>query len=136
MNHTQNEMIQSLGILQEVYGSLVERLTDAVQENEDALRSAGDSYSFAAQDVEDRFGPRIINLSHLINALQAATTVPTKEEFRFEQVLADAEELAESVNDRVQSRRGWVFRNLNLQKTDDGRFLALITLSRCVNVRD
>jgi hypothetical protein len=129
-------MIQSLGILQEVYGSLVERLTDAVQENEDALRSAGDSYSFAAQDVEDRFGPRIINLSHLINALQAATTVPTKEEFRFEQVLADAEELAESVNDRVQSRRGWVFRNLNLQKTDDGRFLALITLSRCVNVRD
>ncbi len=136
MNPTQNEMIQSLGILQEVYGSLVERLTDAVQENEDALRSAGDSYSFAAQDVEDRFGPRIINLSHLINALQAATTVPTKEEFRFEQVLADAEELAESVNDRVQSRRGWVFRNLNLQKTEDGRFLALITLSRCVNVRD
>jgi hypothetical protein len=129
----QREMQKALGVLQEVYGSLVERLTEAVLQDEDQLKDS--QFSFAYQEVEDRSGPRIINLSHLINALQNATGRPTVEECRVETVIADAEAMAEEVNKRLRGLRGSTLKSLDLQKLDDGKFLVLLVLSRPVLAR-
>ena len=127
------EMQKALGVLQEVYGTLVERLTEAVLQDEEQLRDT--QFSFAYQEVEDRFGPRIINLSHLINALQNATGRPTVEEFRVETVISGAEEMAEEVNKRLRGLRGSTLKSLNLHKMDDGRLLVVLVLARPVYSR-
>ena len=133
MGTAQKDMQKALAVLQEVYGNLVERLTEAVLHDEDGLKDS--QYSFAYQEVEDRYGPRIIHLSHLINALQSATGRPAIEEFRTETVIADAESLSTELNQRLRSLRGSTLKDINLQKLDDGRFLALLTLSRPVYAR-
>ncbi len=133
MNVPQRDAQKALTVLQEVYGSLVERLTEAVLQDEEQIRDS--QFSFAYQEVEDKFGPRIINLSHLINALQNATGRPTVEEFRVETVIADAPTLAEEVNKRLRTLRGSSVKNLSLQKMDDGKFLVLLTLGRPVYAR-
>ncbi len=133
MNAPQRDVQKALTVLQEVYGSLVERLTEAVLQDEEGIRDS--QFSFAYQEVEDRFGPRIINLSHLINALQNATGRPTVEEFRVETVIADAETLADEVNKRLRALRGSSVKNLSIQKMDDGKFLVLLTLGRPVFAR-
>lgn len=133
MNVPQRDVQKALTVLQEVYGSLVERLTEAVLQDEEGIRDS--QFSFAYQEVEDKFGPRIINLSHLINALQNATGRPTVEEFRVETVIADAPTLAEEVNKRLRTLRGSSVKNLSLQKMDDGKFLVLLTLGRPVYAR-
>jgi len=129
----QRDMQKALTVLQEVYGSLVERLTETVLHDEEGIR--GSPYSFAYQEVEDRFGPRIINLSHLINALQNAAGRPTVEEFRVETVIADADTLSEAVNQRLRALRGSTLKDVNLQKIDEGKFLVMLTLSRPVLAR-
>jgi len=129
----QRDMQKALAVLQEAYGNLVERLSEAVLNDEDAIKDA--SFSYAYQEVEDRYGPRIIHLSHLINALQSATQRPASEEIRVETVIADAETLSDEINRRLRALRGTVMKDLNLQKLDDGRFLVLLTLARPVFVR-
>jgi hypothetical protein len=126
-------MQRALSVLQEVYGTLVERLTESVLQEEEQLRDS--QYSFAYQEVEDRYGPRIINLSHLINALQNATGRPTVEEFRAETVISDAENLSEELNKRLRALRGSTVKSLNFQKTEDGKFLVLMVLARAVYSR-
>ncbi len=126
----QRDMQKALAVLQDVYGSLVERLTESVLHDEEGIR--GSPYSFAYQEVEDRFGPRIINLSHLINALQNASGRPTVEEFRVETVIAEAATLAQDVNARLRCLRGSILRDLSIQKLDDGKFLVVLSLSRAV----
>ena len=133
MNVPQRDVQKALGVLQEVYGTLVERLTESVIQDEDQLRDS--QYSFAYQEVEDRFGPRIINLSHLINALQNATARPTVEELRVETVIAIPAELAEEVNKKLRALRGSTMKSMNVQKLDDGTFLVLLVLSRAVYAR-
>jgi hypothetical protein len=128
-----NDVQKALGVLQEVYGNLVEKLTEAVIQDEDQLRDS--QYSYAYQEVEDRYGPRIVNLSHLINALQNASARPTMEEVRVETVIATPETLAEEVNKRLRALRGSAMKSLNLQKLDDGTFLVLLVLSRTVYAR-
>ncbi len=127
------DMQKALSILQDVYGNLVEKLTESVLQEEDQLRDS--QYSFAYQEVEDRYGPRIINLSHLINALQNATGRPTVEEFRAETVIADADSLADELNKRLRSIRGSTLKSMSVQKTDDGKFLVLLVLCRSVYSR-
>jgi len=129
----QKDAQRALAVLQEVYGTLVEKLTEAVIQDEDSLRDS--QYSFAYQEVEDRYGPRIINLSHLINALQNATGRPTVEEMRVETVIAAPANLAEEVNKRLRALRGSSLKSLNLQKLDDGTFFALLVLTRAVYAR-
>jgi hypothetical protein len=124
---------KALGVLQEVYGNLVERLTEAVLADEEQIRDA--QFSFTYQEVEDRFGPRIINLSHLINALQNAAGRPTVEEVRVETVIAEAETLADEVNKRLRALRGTSLKSMNVQKMDDGKFLVVLTLARPVYAR-
>ena len=124
---------KALGVLQEVYGSLVERLTEAVLADEEQIRDA--QFSFTYQEVEDRFGPRIINLSHLINALQNAAGRPTVEEVRVETVVADAGTLADEVNKRLRALRGTTLKSMNVQKMEDGKFLVVLTLARPVYAR-
>lgn len=127
------DMQKALSILQDVYGVLVERLTDSVLQEEEQLRDS--QYSFAYQEVEDRYAPRIINLSHLINALQNAAGRPTTEEFRAETVISDAENLAEELNKRMRALRGSTVKSMNFAKLDDGKFLVLLVTARTVYVR-
>jgi hypothetical protein len=124
---------KALGVLQEVYGSLVERLTEAVLADEEQIRDA--QFSFTYQEVEDRFGPRIINLSHLINALQNAAGRPTVEEVRVETVVAEAATLADEVNKRLRALRGTTLKSMNVQQAAEGKFLVVLTLSRAVYAR-
>lgn len=124
---------KALGVLQEVYGTLVERLTEAVLADEEQIRDA--QFSFTYQEVEDRFGPRIINLSHLINALQNADRRPTVEEVRVETVVADAATLADEVNKRLRALRGSTLKSMNVQKVEDGKLLVVLTLGRPVYAR-
>jgi hypothetical protein len=133
LNVPQRDVQKALTVLQEVYGSLVERLTEAVLQDEEGIRDS--QFSFAYQEVEDRFGPRIINLSHLINALQNATGRPTVEEYRVETVIAEPGTLADEVNKRLRSLRGSTVKSLSVQKMDDGKFLVLLTLARPVFAR-
>ena len=109
---------KALSVLQEAYGGMVERLTEAVLQDEDQIRDS--QFSFAYQEVEDRFGPRIVNLSHLINALQNAAGRPTVEEFRVETVIATPETLADEMNKRLRTLRGSSVKNISMQKMDDG----------------
>ena len=129
----QSEMQRALGVLQEVYGSMVERLTEAVLADEEQIRDAQFSYTY--QEVEDRFGPRIVSLSHLINALQNASGRPTVEEVRVETVIAEAETLAEEVNRRLRAARGSTLKSMNVQKMDDGKFLVVLSMARAVYAR-
>ena len=133
MSVQQKDVQKALSVLQEVYGTLVERLTEAVIQDEEQLRDS--QYSFAYQEVEDRYGPRIINLSHLINALQNASSRPTVEELRVETVIASPTELAEEVNKKLRALRGSSMKSMNVQKLDDGTFLVLLVLSRSVYAR-
>ena len=129
----QSDMQRALGVLQEVYGSMVERLTEAVLADEEQIRDAQFSYTY--QEVEDRFGPRIVSLSHLINALQNASGRPTVEEVRVETVIADAETLADEVNRRLRAARGSTLKSMNVQKMDDGKFLVVLSMARVVYSR-
>lgn len=129
----QQDVQKALSVLQEAYGGMVERLTEAVLQDEDQIRDS--QFSFAYQEVEDRFGPRIVNLSHLINALQNAAGRPTVEEFRVETVIAAPDLLAEEVNKRLRTLRGSSVKNIALQKMDDGQFFVLITVGRAVYAR-
>jgi hypothetical protein len=127
------DLQKALSALQECYGGLVERMTESILHDEEGIRNS--AYSFSYQEVEDRFGPRILNLTHLINALQNAAGRPTVEEFRVETVIADAASLAQEVNNRLRALRGTSVKDISLQKLDDGKFLVLLTLGRCVPVR-
>ncbi len=129
----QQDVQKALSVLQEAYGGMVERLTEAVLQDEDQIRDS--QFSFAYQEVEDRFGPRIVNLSHLINALQNAAGRPTVEEFRVETVIAAPESLADEVNKRLRSLRGSSVKSVALQRMEDGQFLVLITVGRAVYAR-
>ena len=124
---------KALGVLQEVYGNLVERLTEAVLADEEQIRDA--QFSFTYQEVEDRFGPRLINLSHLINALQNASGRATVEEVRVETVIAEAETLADEVNKRLRALRGSNLKSMNGLKMDDGKYLVALTRGRPVYAR-
>ena len=133
MSSQQQDVQKALSVLQEAYGGMVERLTEAVLQDEDQIRDS--QFSFAYQEVEDRFGPRIVNLSHLINALQNAAGRPTVEEFRVETVVSPVDTLAEEVNKRLRTLRGSSVKSVALQKLDDGQFLVLITVGRAVYAR-
>ena len=133
MSVPQSDMQRALGVLQEVYGSMVERLTEAVLADEEQIRDAQFSYTY--QEVEDRFGPRIVSLSHLINALQNASGRPTVEEVRVETVIAEAETLADEVNRRLRAARGSTLKSMNVQKMDDGKFLVVLSMARAVYAR-
>ncbi len=129
----QREMQQALTVLQEVYGGMLERLTESVRQNEDGLR--GSPYSFAYQEVEDRFAPRVVSLSHLIGALQSACARPTVDEYRVETVISTADDLSREVNEKLKALRGARLKDVSLQKLDDGRFLVMLTLARTVASR-
>jgi hypothetical protein len=133
LSSQQQDVQKALSVLQEAYGGMVERLTEAVLQDEDQIRDS--QFSFAYQEVEDRFGPRIVNLSHLINALQNAAGRPTVEEFRVETVVSPVDTLAEEVNKRLRTLRGSSVKSVALQKLDDGQFLVLITVGRAVYAR-
>jgi hypothetical protein len=126
-----NDHRRALGTLQKVYEDLARRAVENVLENEEGLRSS--PYSFAYQEIEDRYAPRLINLGHLIGALQHLQRQrPTQTEFRVERVEAPLAELDKKINEKLRQTQGETLQNLNLAPGDEGVWHAFLTLSRTV----
>lgn len=126
-----NDHRRALATLQKVYEDLARRAVENVIENEEGLRSS--PYSFAYQEIEDRYAPRLINLGHLIGALQHLQRQrPTQTEFRVERVEAPLAELDKKINEKLRHSQGEMLHGLQLAAGDAGTWHAFLTLSRSV----
>jgi hypothetical protein len=125
----ENDRRRALATLQRVYEDLARRAIENVNENEEGLRSS--PYSFAYQEIEDRFAPRLINLGHLIGALQhLARQKQTQTEWSVERVQAPLEELDGKINEALRKKQGFTLHQVSLAKDDAGSWHAFLTLSR------
>jgi hypothetical protein len=122
---------RALATLQKVYEDLARRAVENVLENEEGLRSS--PYSFAYQEIEDKFAPRLINLGHMIGALQHLQRQrPPQTEVRVERVEAPLAELDRRINERLKQSHGETLHQINLAPGDAGVWHAFLTLSRTV----
>ena len=127
----ENDRRRALATLQKVYEDLARRAVDTVLENEEGLRAG--PYSFAYQELEDRFAPRLINLGHMIGALQHLQRGrPPQTEFRVERVEGPLEELDTRINERLRKLGGETLHQVQLAQGDDGGWHAFLTMSRTV----
>lgn len=125
----ENDRRRALGTLQKVYEDLARRAVENVNENEEGLRSS--PYSFAYQEIEDRFAPRLINLGHLIGALQHLSRQKQPQpEFSVERVQAPLEEMDAKINETLRRKQGFLLHQVSLAKDDAGAWHAFLTLSR------
>ena len=125
----ETERRRALSTLQSIWDDLVERLKDTVVENEDGLRSQ--EYSFAYQQLEDRFAPRMMNITHMMGAIHnagrdRAQPVPC---YRVERVEGELEELDTRINDRLAELPGQRLHNVEIVRGNDG-WHAFLTLSQ------
>jgi hypothetical protein len=126
-----NEHRRALTTLQKVYEDLARRAVENVNENEEGLRSS--PYSFAYQEIEDRFAPRLINLGHLIGALQHLQRQRQPQtEFRIERVEAPVAELDKKINEKLKQCQGETLHQVSLAPGDAGLWHAFLTMSRTV----
>ena len=98
----ENDRRRALITLQKVYEDLARRAVDTVIENEEGLEQS--PYSFAYQEIEDRFAPRLVNLGHLIGSLQHAGRQQRQPhtEFRVERVEGKLEDLDALINAKLR----------------------------------
>jgi hypothetical protein len=126
-----NDHRRALATLQKVYEDLARRAVENVLENEEGLRSS--PYSFAYQEIEDRYAPRLINLGHLIGALQHLQRQRAPQtEFRVERVEAPIGELDKKINEKLRHSQGETLHGVQLAPGDAGVWHAFLTLSRTV----
>src|ERR1051325_6896447 len=110
----ENERRRALNTLQKVYEDLARRAVETVIENEEGLEQS--PYSFAYQEIEDRFAPRLINLGHMIGALQHAGR-PQRQphtEFRVERVTGKLDELDRAINEKLKESPGDSLHQVNV----------------------
>lgn len=122
---------RALATLQKVYEDLARRAVDTVLENEEGLKTS--PYSFAYQELEDRFAPRLINLGHMIGAIQQVgrTRPPVQEQYRVERVQGSLEELDALINQRIGRNPGDTLHQVSLARDEEaGNWHAFLTLSR------
>lgn len=125
----ENDRRRALGTLQKVYEDLARRAVENVLENEEGLRAS--PYSFAYQEIEDRFAPRLINLGHMIGALQHLQRQRQPQpEFRVERVQGPLETLDERINETLRRSHGSTLHQISFAKDDAGAWHAFLTLSR------
>ncbi len=99
----ENARRRALNTLSKVYEDLARRAVETVLENEEGLQQS--PYSFAYQELEDRFAPRLMNLGHMIGALQHAGRPARPEqhpEFRVERVQGKLDELDDRINELLR----------------------------------
>jgi hypothetical protein len=126
-----NEHRRALQTLQRVYEDLARRAVEHVNEREEVLRSS--PYSFAYQnDIED-LAPRLINLGHLIGALQHLQRQRQPQtEFRIERVEGAVGELDKKINEKLKQCQGETLHQVSLAPGDAGVWHAFLTISRTV----
>jgi hypothetical protein len=125
----ENDRRRALGTLQKVYEDLARRAVENVLENEEGLRSS--PYSFAYQEIEDRFAPRLINLGHLIGALQHLSGRRVQNvEYQVQRVEGPLEELDGRINEALRRAPGTTLHDVALAKDDAGTWHAFLTTSR------
>lgn len=127
----ENDRRRALLTLQKVYEDLARRAVETVIENEEGLEQS--PYSFAYQEIEDRFAPRLVNLGHMIGSLQHAGR-PQRQphtEFRVERVTGKLEDLDTLINDKLREVPADALHQVNVV-TDaaTGTWHAFLTMSR------
>ena len=124
-----NDHRRALMTLQKVYEDLARRAVENIVENEEGLKSS--PYSFAYQEIEDRYAPRLINLGHLIGSLQHLQRQRQPQtEYRVERVEAPLDELDKRINEKLRQFQGDVMHDLALAPGENGSWHAFLTLSR------
>jgi hypothetical protein len=123
----------ALVTLQKVYEDLASRAVETVLENAEGLRQG--PYSFAYQELEDRFAPRLINLGHMIGALQHMGRRPQPQhEFRVERVMGPLVELDARINEVLRRAPQDTLHQVALAPAEDdegpANWHAFLTLSR------
>ena len=121
---------RALRALQRVYEDLAERALETVLENEEGLQQS--PYSFAYQEIEDRFSLKLINLGHMLGALQHLER-PRQEQrvtYRVERVEGSLEELDDLINDRLGDNPVDTLHDLTIAQEEPGSWHAFLTLSR------
>lgn len=124
---------RALMTLQRVYEDLARRTVDTVIENEEGLQTS--PYSFAYQEIEDRFAPRLINLGHMIGALQQMGRQrqeprPPTRHFRVKRVEGEIAELDGLINVHLEENPEDHLHQVCLAHGEDGNWHAFLTLSR------
>ena len=127
----ENDRRRALTTLQKVYEELARRAVDTVLENEEGLEQS--PYSFAYQEIEDRFAPRLINLGHMIGALQHAgrSQRPPQTTYRVERVAGKVDELDDLINDKLKQTPADALHDVSfVPDAATGVVHAFLTLSR------
>jgi hypothetical protein len=127
----ENDRRRALLTLQKVYEELARRAVDTVLENEEGLEQS--PYSFAYQELEDRFAPRLINLGHMINALQHAGRQQRQPhtEFRIERVAGKLDEMDRLINEKLRESPSDSLHQVSVVPDSlTGTWHAFLTLSR------
>lgn len=127
----ENDRRRALLTLQKVYEDLARRAVETVIENEEGLEQS--PYSFAYQEIEDRFAPRLVNLGHMIGSLQHAGRQqrPPHTEFRVERVAGKLEELDTLINEKLREVPTDSLHQVNMVSDPaTGAWHAFLTLSR------
>ena len=124
------ERRRALRTLQRVYERMAERALETVIENEEGLEQS--PYSFAYQEIEDRFSMRLINLGHMIGALQQLDRPreARRVSFRVERVEGALDELDDLINERLADCPGDALHGLQLAQEEPGNWHAFLTLAR------
>lgn len=131
MSHDESDRRRALATLQRVYEDLARRAVETVIENEDGLRAG--PYSFAYQELEDRFAPRLMNLGHMIGALQHLQRGrPAQTEYHVERIEAELEEMDQRINERLRKTPAETLHQVQIAQGDDGKWHAFLVLSRTV----
>lgn len=127
----ENARRRAMSTLQKMYEDLARRAVDTVNENEEGLRSS--PFSFAYQEIEDRYAPRLLNLGHLLGAMQhLQRQKPQQTEYSVERVEGPLDELDKRINEKLRSDRGASLISVSLAQADDGTWHAFLALSRTV----
>jgi hypothetical protein len=128
----ENDRRRALQTLQKVYEDLARRAVETVIENEEGLEQS--PYSFAYQEIEDRFAPRLVNLGHMIGSLQHAGRQQRQPhtEFRVERVAAGKlDDLDGVINAKLREVPNDALHQVNVvPDATAGTWHAFLTMSR------
>ena len=126
----ERQLRRALLTLQKVYEDLTRRTVETVLENEEGLQQS--PYSFAYQELEARFAPQLINLGHMIGALQqmGGKRKRSPPQYRVKRVEGELEELDGLINGHLDESPGELLHDIALAHDPSGTWHAFLTLSR------
>ncbi len=121
---------RAMRAIQHVWRDLVRQLVESAVAHEDELQGTG--FSYAYQEMEDRFGQRLFLASQMLGAIQHAgppARPPAPPEFKVIRVEGPLEELDTRINARLADLRGHLVHGIEIASDDDELWHAFVTLS-------